>query len=183
MIIRMKKLLIIFLLSITPILLYSQRDSYEYLRGYKSGFHSSCGCNDQIPNIERINRIGSFSNGYNDGVIDGRIYLSNKSKKSNDYYDQLGRYKPDVDLVYRALEQKTRILNERRTEMRNFCNTIERKIINTKNARNLTENELTIARKYLSFVEKASVSDLADNYNWNEIVKYLNQINNLVYNW
>lgn len=174
------------LIIIYPLITFSQRDNYEYIRGYKVGFYKACDCNDQIPNINRINKIGYYNEGYTDGNIDGRIYLSNNKNKKNsgiDNYDQFGKHKTDINLMRETLEYKTRVLNERRNNLQKYHDMIEGKLTNVKNYRSLTQEEIDFVNKYRATINKVSGSDLTNNANYNSIINYMNQIENAIYNW
>ena len=177
------KFLFLILITVTPLLSYSQRDNFEYKRGYKDGFHKACGCSDPISNINRINKIGYYNDGYSDGNIDGRIYGSNKNNTPQDNYKQFGNYKQDVTPMKQAFDYKTRLLNERRGELNNVYGMIEDKIKEIGYSRNLTQSELDFISNWKSTMTKIENSDLTNNVNWNNVTTYLVNVSEIIGNW
>lgn len=115
----MKNLLIIIFLSTTLNCLCQ-----SYWQGYEKGFYYGCQCNNRIPNSDYLYKQGTYSSGYNEGVMDGKIFRANngqntqpQGKYDNNTYFQ----RENIDLLYEQMYQKQKLLNDRRSAIRLFA--------------------------------------------------------------
>jgi hypothetical protein len=122
----MKKLLVLTLFIFTTSLCFSQ----YYYSGYVDGFKKACSCNKSIPSNNITNKYGSYNDGYNAGYTDGRIYINNNNNSNYDKkptnYDTQNMYKPDFELMEKALRYKQEQYDEQIRKQQNQIEDQER---------------------------------------------------------
>lgn len=167
---QMKLKLLPLLVSILTAPISFSQSSYQYYYGYVDGYHKACDCNKNIEKkTSLLYHTGTYSEGYDAGFVDGRIYASqNQSKEENN------SYQPNYELIQSALAKKQALLNERRNQLQYMYDAV----INlygtkvTEHGLTNTESRKEYMRHFDSEIRRVDGEDLTNNALWNEIVSF-----------
>lgn len=175
-----KLLMILLSILLIPFISLGQDYSYgrwSYYKGYEAGFNKACECQQrfQIFDSER-----TYSDGYEAGYTDGRIYLNNSKKQQQ----STSTYQPsNYELLYYGLQRKQQIYDTRLADlkvmMRNLSYYMEKKQIEYNNK--LTQTLVEYYNNAIKTMASYSNYDLSDDHIFSQIrnnyVIWKNEIN------
>ena len=160
---------------------------YSWFNGYEAGYHKACDCNKRI---EKTNKLlyhtGTYSEGYDAGYTDGRIYLNSSNQNNSNRYDNQPIYKPDYDLLQQNLNQKQSTLSHRRQLVQNEYFAIQDiyiVIINRRGVKEATESEKEYFIKLKEITNKYGNYDLTNDATFNRVMNWLRAEKNKVSAW
>ncbi len=162
---------------------------YDYYNGYVKGYQKGCNCRNEIPNKSTImNKSGYFSEGYDAGFVDGRIFYNknNKNDRNNNVSGYPNLYQPDYNVIYSDMSRKQALIDERRKIIQQKYNDLEDLAVSMIERRanpKPTESDLKYWNEIKTLTNTYGNYDLTNNQIFNQILDFFNEQRKYILTW
>lgn len=158
----------------------------NYNLGYSKGFRYACNCEYLPPKAFLLNQ-GTYESGFNDGKLDGLIYLQKQQtiqQTKNQSSKPTTVYRPNYDILEKTLQQKQQLLNQRRLMIQSEYQNVS-DIIIAANSRNklLTSSQVEYIKWFMAQADVLTKYDLSIDANYYNVYNWFQDVKQNVLKW